>query len=121
MKIFNCTQHAPTLEQQNEGVYSADKINVSSLLTFDSIPDQKEMEIRAEKLSKIANDTGAEKAMIGGAPFFMATLERAMFSKNIEPVYAFSKRVSSEKEVDGKIVKINKFKHIGFVGTERCI
>ena len=50
--------------------------------------------------------------MIGGAPYLMAELEMALGWVGIIPLYAFSVRVSSEK--DG--VKTSVFRHLGFVG-----
>lgn len=56
------------------------------------------------------------KVMIGGAPFFTASLEHALKEKGIQPVYAFSKRVSTEiQQKDGSVEKVNVFKHLGFV------
>jgi hypothetical protein len=55
--------------------------------------------------------------MIGGAPYLMAPLERALRRKRITPLYAFSERRSTEeKGNDGEIIKRTVFKHIGFVG-----
>ena len=54
--------------------------------------------------------------MIGGAPFFMSALERALLDVGITPLYAFSIRESVEKAAeDGTVTKINVFKHVGFV------
>lgn len=57
------------------------------------------------------------KVMIGGAPFFMSYLEKALEQAKITPVYAFSERVSVDVEKeDGSVVKTAVFKHLGFVG-----
>ena len=122
MRILNVTQHRATAEQVAAGVvdiettdgeYFATKIK--SLLTFDEIPSREEMELRAEDIACFCHDGGHKAVMIGGAPFFMAYLEKALKAWDIQPLYAFSKRESIEKEIDGKIVKTNIFKHIGFV------
>lgn len=58
------------------------------------------------------------RAMIGGAPYLMAPLEAELKKLGIEPVYAFSERVSEETvQADGTVVKTNVFKHVGFVST----
>ena len=117
MKILNLTQHAPSQEQLAAGVVDpADKQEVCSLLTFDSIPSSAEMRDRAQRLAAIARESGATAAMIGGAPFFMAPLERALLDAGVEPVYAFSSRVTEEvPQPDGSVRKTNVFRHVGFV------
>ncbi|MHB0929605.1 MAG: hypothetical protein ACYC3W_12015, partial [Candidatus Nanopelagicales bacterium] len=55
-------------------------------------------------------------AMIGGAPFLMAPLEKALLSIGINPVFAFSERKSVEAHgADGTVTKTQVFKHVGFV------
>lgn len=54
------------------------------------------------------------KFMIGGAPFLMSPLAEEL-SYFGDVVYAFSKRVSVEKEINGEVVKHSVFKHAGFV------
>lgn len=125
--IFNLTQHAATPEQKDQGVIDfdgQDKEQLKALLTFNSIPSKKEIEARAHDLALLCmlNNFGDDdeeyiptKAMIGGAPFLMSALESALLDAGIQPVYAFSERVSEEKMVNGKVVKTNVFKHLGFV------
>ena len=117
MKILNLTQHQATPEQLAAGVVEpADKKQVVDLLTFDSIPTPAEMRDRAAKLAAIAAEAGVEAAMIGGAPFFMAPLERALLEAGVEPVYAFSLRVTEEvTQPDGSVRKTSVFRHAGFV------
>lgn len=118
--ILNLTQHKATQEQIDQGVVDFDdktRTEISQLLTFDELPDRNEMIKRACDLVtilRLKNHTKCE-VMIGGAPFFMPILERTLYVNRFDPVFAFSKRVSVEKEVDGKIAKTNEFKHIGFV------
>ena len=57
------------------------------------------------------------KAMIGGAPYLMAELEKALWNRGIEPVYSFSERKSVETEKDGIVTKVNVFEHAGFVSA----
>jgi len=118
MKIANLTQHNSTKEQQKAGVVDLverqDEIKI--LLTFDEIPSKEEMEDRAIRLTKIVKEEGIfDAAMIGGAPFFMSTLERILKENGIQPLYAFSKRVSIEEEINGEVVKKSIFKFEGFV------
>lgn len=117
MEIINLTQHAASPEQRLAGVVEPhDKNEVCQLLTFTEIPAPEVLVFRAEKLVAIATQSGADQAMIGGAPFFMSTLERLLREKGIEPVYAFSKRESVEVvNENGEVVKTNVFKHTGFV------
>jgi hypothetical protein len=115
--VMNLTQHPSTAEQVEAGVVEpAEKGAVQAALTFDAIPTASEMAERAAFLARIAVDSGCKKAMIGGAPFFMAPLERALLAAGITPVYAFSVRDSVEQpDGNGGVRKVNVFRHIGFV------
>lgn len=110
--IINLTQHSASDEQVEANVIEpTNKSAVQAAITFDAIPSVEEMVSRAQFLASIAKESGSKKAMIGGAPFFMGTLERVLIAHNITPVYAFSVRESIEK--DG--VKTSVFRHTGFV------
>ena len=116
-KIINLTQHQATKDQVADGVVDPEnKAAVQSALTFDAIPSKSELKERAELLARIAIESGCNKAMIGGAPFFMSTLESALLAAGITPLYAFSVRDSVEKhDENGVVIKSNVFRHIGFV------
>ena len=117
--IVNLTQHDATPDQRDAGVVAVETYSnhVKELLTFDEIPSPIEMGRRAIKLAEYAYESGCKKAMIGGAPFFMSTLEKALIDQGITPVYSFSQRVSVENtNADGSVSKSNVFKHLGFVG-----
>ena len=128
--ILNLTQHQPTPDQLDAGVINPsveEWLVLKNLLTFDEIPSQQEILDRAADIASIAADcaSGEDRgdtlgfclsAMIGGAPFFMSALERALLDVGITPLYAFSIRESVEKAAeDGTVTKINVFKHVGFV------
>lgn len=116
-KIVNLTQHLATFTQGEAGVFDVlNREEVRDLLTFTTMPSCEELIDRAEELAKIAEASGAKKAMIGGAMFLMQPLERALVSRGIVPVFAFSERVSQEViNADGSVTKTNTFRHIGFV------
>ena len=134
--IINLTQHPATTEQVAAGVVDLpleQRSALASLLTFDTVPTRGEVEDRARAISLLAltwfcetdqhmpEDYGHDgaalaEAMLGGAPYLMATLERALLEHGLEPVYAFSKRESVEQQQpDGSVRKVNVFKHAGFV------
>jgi hypothetical protein len=114
---LNLTQHAASTEQVSVGVVEpADKQVVSKLLTFDTAPNGAEMERRAGVLAAMAASTGAPSAMIGGAPYFMAPLEKALKAAGIKPVYSFSTRESVDQpQPDGTVRKVAVFRHTGWV------
>jgi hypothetical protein len=122
MKIINLTQHAATPEQIDAGVFEPvggrySKADVQGFLTFDKLPTMYVVEEHADWLAIIAREHGATHAMIGGAPFLMASLVEALEEAGIKPVYAFSVRESVEENMpDGSVVKRNVFRHAGFVG-----
>lgn len=120
-KILNLTQHAATPEQIDQGVFEpALKEEVAALLTFNELPEADEIHRRSQKLAEIAEDHAAGKAMIGGALFMMSALESALLSRDITPVYSFSRRVSSEvtDPVTNEVRKTQTFRHLGFVAVE---
>jgi hypothetical protein len=110
----NLTQHDATPEQRC--IEPPDKARVQRLITFDSPPRLAEMIDRAKSLADIAVGMGATHAMIGGAPYFMATLEEALCERGIEPVYSFSRRESVDSpQPDGSVRKVATFRHSGWV------
>lgn len=123
MWTLNLTQHAPTPDQIEAGVIEPPpgvKEKVKDLLTFTDIPSRGELRQRAMELAEIAakakTQYGAHRAMIGGAPYFMAPLEKALRERGIVPVYAFSVRESTETlGEDGAVHKQVVFVHKGFI------
>lgn len=115
--ILNLTQHAATPEQAATGVIAASFADrLPSLLTFVGLPSPTEITQRAEVIASLAADDGVSQAMIGGAPFFMAPLEKALRAVGITPLYAFSERASVDSvQPDGSIRKTAEFRHLGFV------
>ncbi|HNG00783.1 MAG TPA: hypothetical protein PLQ71_02825 [Nitrospira sp.] len=128
--ILNLTQHAATPEQLAAGVVDLSErklTELKSLLTFDSIPTAADLKCRAEKVERLAVAFLCEitpenellddvdlAAMIGGAPFFMATLESHLKERAIRPLYAFSRRDSVEVSTPDGVVKQAVFRHLGF-------
>lgn len=118
MRIVNLTQHVATKEQIADGVFEpVAKEQVKDLLTFAHIPTPEELADRAELLAAVAWENGAEAAMIGGAPYLMAPLERALVEHGIDPCYAFTERRSTEvMDPDtGEVRKTQILVHTGFV------
>jgi hypothetical protein len=115
--VVNLTQHEATTDQRDAGVVSPPcNAHIKALLTFDVIPSASDIEELAVKLAEYAYISGCKQAMIGGAPYLMSALERALKAQGITPVYAFSQRESVETvKEDGSVVKTNVFKHVGFV------
>jgi len=118
-KILNLTQHSPTPEQIQAGVEEPPaevKQRIRQLLTFTSLPTYSEVVERAEELAEIAVRMRASAVMIGGAPYLMAPLEKALIRRGIQPLYAFSRReVVSTTLPSGEVVKKTVFKHLGWV------
>ena len=121
-RIINLTQHPATQEQIAEGVFDLDgeKLQrLKTLLTFDELPCPKTLSERAREITKIAIETDADFAMIGGAPYFMRFLEWELDKEMITALYSFSCRESVEEmQPDGTVKKSSVFKHIGFVGWD---
>jgi len=118
MAILNFTQHAATAEQVAAGVIDLmqhDLASLKALLNFVGLPTADEIYERAYAIAALAENLFAETVMVGGAPFLMPVLQKALQMRGITVLYAFSERVSIEKIVDGVVVKTNEFKHVGFV------
>lgn len=120
MRILNCTQHCATPEQLAAGVVDAPDFFqrfLAKRLTFEELPTRGEMEARAEAIAgMVAEWQNIDGAMIGGAPYFMPVLERALTRRGVRVCYAFSKRESVEvTNEDGTVTKTSKFAHGGFV------
>mgnify|MGYP000849113700 FL=1 len=128
--ILNLTQHVITDEQKAQLVVEPrmTKAKIQKLLTFEEIPTREEIEARAKELARIATSEASmyagdtdnriwiTRVMIGGAPYLMSALEKALRESGFTPVYAFSKRESEEiPQPDGSVRKIAVFRHIGFV------
>ncbi len=127
--IVNLTQHLATPEQVAAGVIDlppAEREALTALLTFDALPTRQEIEERAADIAELAAYNGlsgddddsppASAAMIGGAPYLMPSLEKALQAVCITPLYAFSVRESVEQtQADGSVRKVNVFRHAGFV------
>lgn len=124
-RVLNLTQHHATTEQRAAGVFDLhpqhqDKLR--DLLTFDALPTAEDVAVDAEVAADLAADVaaaaGCRRIMIGGAPFMMAPLERALKSRGLIPVYAFSRRESVEEKLpDGTVRKTTVFRHEGFVAA----
>ena len=115
--ILNLTQHIATAEQVADGVVEPDdKKLVQVNLTFEEIPDPTQLAYCAGILAQIAQNSGAKKAMIGGAPYLMAPLEQALCAYGVSPVYSFTRRETVEEKLpDGGIKKTQVFRHAGWV------
>jgi hypothetical protein len=116
-KILNLTQHAATPDQVSAGVVEpVEKAAVQALLTFEELPTVADIERRAVALARIAAFDGPEAVMMGGAPYFMAPLERALLAEGIRVLYAFSRRESVEEpDGSGGVKKTQVFRHAGFI------
>ena len=112
-KIINLTQHLGTPEQVNEGLFEPkDKKEIQVLLTFADVPEKEDIWNRAERLAEIAEENGAEKALIGGALWLMYPLAKCLKDCGITPVFSFSVRESMDvPQADGTVVKKAVFKH----------
>ena len=117
MKIVNITQHNPTPEQVEAGVFNAENREaIKNVLTFSTLPSLLEIANRAKILAFAAKESGAEAALIGGAPYLMSELEAALKAEGVKPLYSFTERVSVESTNEaGEVIKTNVFKHVGFV------
>ena len=79
--MLNLTQHKATSDQLAQGVVELaadDAACIKKWLTFDTLPARSEIEERARFIADLALDYKIDAAMIGGAPFLMSALEKAL-------------------------------------------
>ncbi len=115
-KIINLTHHAASEIQIQEGVFEpSNKESVKEYGLIEFLPKFWQLKAKAQSLAFIAKESGADAAMIGGAPYLMGVLEKELKKVGVQPCYAFSIRESSEIQLDdGTVKKVAKFKHLGF-------
>ena len=116
--ILNLTQHVATPEQVDAGVVEPrDKEEIRKLLTFDDgLPTREVIRERAKRLVTYAQMYGFSMVMVGSAQWLAGPLEEELRRYDIQPLYAYSKRISQEEVLaDGTIKKTAIFKHLGFV------
>ena len=59
------------------------------------------------------------QAMIGGAPYLMAPLERELRRWRVTPLYSLSERRSEERQLpDGSVQKTQVHNHLGFLEVQ---
>ena len=108
-----------TEEQKKDGIIelpAARREQVRSLLTFETLPTSAEVAGRAQQLAELAAGEGAEGAMLGGVPFLMAPLQKALQQRSIRTFFAFSRRRCTEVHTaDGNVEKRCLFCYEGLV------
>jgi hypothetical protein len=116
INILNLTQHAPTPEQRAEGV-GEPPAEWLAVANFDDLATVGEDVAQAVNVAvRLARESGATHAMIGGAPFLMPPLAAALARAGVEPIFAFSVRESVEQpQPDGSVRKVAIFRHRGWV------
>lgn len=117
--IINLTQHESSVEQKRAGVvdlHDNDLAELKRLLTFTTLPSIADVVKRALKIVKIAEQLGANEAMIAGAPYLIVVLQQELEAVGIRPLHSFTERISTEAvDSDNTVIKTSKFLHKGFV------
>lgn len=127
--MLNLTQHLATPEQIEAGVinlHDEDRAKLSELLTFEQLPTIEDIEKRCVAITSLAKEWCLKnehpfEVLIGGAPFLMPTLESCLYEDYFSIRYAFSRRESTETIIDGKTIKTNVFKHLGFIKVDHYL
>ena len=120
MQVINLTQHTPTPAQAAEVAFVTlpDDVRAQVLALITFAPAEVNYETlreRADTLAQIAANSGANVAMLGGAPFFQSFLENALLAQGVGFCYALSERVArDEVQADGSVRKVSVFEHAGF-------
>jgi len=123
--ILNLTQHKATPDQLADGVVDLPeeiRLTLCRLLTVDSLPTEQEIVDRcitiASLIFVIDADNAPSAVMIGGAPWMMGPLVRALrYAGVVQCLASFSKResVESTDPKTGNVVKTSVFRHAGFI------
>lgn len=123
MKILNLTQHLATPDQIDQGVLDLSpdhRAQVQELLTFEELPSETHILLRADTLVMLANrlckEAGTNRVMIGGAPWVITPLVNFFKYTRLIPLFAFSKRiVTEESDGQGGTRKVSTFRHEGWI------
>lgn len=121
--MLNLTQHVITVEQLRDGAVEPDpemKAEIQKLITFDRSVMEHPEQIwnRAKALVSLIKREYPllNKAMVGGALYFMPALVRELKEVGIQPYFSYTDRVSTETHnPDGSVTKTLVFKHLGWV------
>ena len=123
--MLNLTQHALTAEQWRDGAVEPDqemKAEIQKLITFDRsvMTEAGQIEERAKALVALIRKEYPllNKAMVGGALYFMPALVRELKAVGIQPYFSYTDRVSTDvHNADGSVTKTLVFKHLGWVAA----
>ena len=123
--MLNLTQHALTAEQWRDGAVEPDqeiKAEIQKLITFDSsvIAHPEQIQDRAKALATLIRREYSllDKALVGGALYFMPALVKEVNEVGIQPYFSYTDRVSQETHnPDGSVTKTLVFKHLGWVAA----
>lgn len=121
--MLNITQHVATPVQVSQGVVEPSpefKTELQKLITFDrSVIEQPEIiGVRSQAVVQLikAHYPDTQRVMVGGALYMMPSLVNELKEAGIEPLFAYSDRVSVDvQNPDGTVSKTVKFEHLGFV------
>lgn len=121
--MLNITQHVATPVQVSQGVVEPSpefKTELQKLITFDrSVIEQPEIiGVRSQAVVQLikVHYPDTQRVMVGGALFMMPSLVNELKEAGIEPLFAYSDRVSVDvHNPDGTVTKTVKFEHLGFV------
>lgn len=119
MIIINLTQHNLTQEQLKGAVEVGTDVRdeIVKLITFNGLPTAGKIKDNASRLAEICRDMHTSHAVIGGAPYFMGSLEQALRRVGVTPLYAFTERVAVEvtNPETGEVTKTSKFNFAGWI------
>ena len=120
-KILNLLQKKVTPELEALGVveYPA-RAELMNMMLFKMAPTVEEVELVSSQLAATVaaycRRHGIKKVLIGGAPYMISSLEAALMSHGLLPVYQYTHRVCTGfKHINGKEVAIYKFEPNGLV------
>ena len=118
----NLTQHNVTESQERAGICDlvpGQHSKLKALLTMKAEDvNQASIIERAEQIADFCEyfAVDGQRFMIGGAPFLMPVLSKALWNRGYKPFYAVSDRVSEESTLaDGSVRKVVVFNHVSLV------
>ena len=98
--IINLTQYPTTVEMKRLGIVDLKESTYKTLLrhvVFMECPDKAKIKEVAKNVAALAYTASVmyrtNKALIGGDPFLMSSLEKALKKVNIQPVYLFDNKL----------------------------
>lgn len=119
-RIVYLSTSPPSREMRKKGVFelpTVRRLELKDLLDFESKnPTRRDIEKRSNRIARMADETGAPRAMIMVPIFMVSTLELELRDRDIKPVYPIGEirryRVNNSEDDEGGLELPKCYYHV---------